>query len=114
VTSDDAHDDIASHAIERLEEHGPEPGGQFEEPMEMLAIDIPDGFDVDVQEIRHRLGLSQTEFADAYGFSVHTLRKWEQWVRRPEKPTRLLLLMIRDMPEVVHRYLHWLSERGPS
>jgi putative transcriptional regulator len=102
--------DLAKKAIERLEQQGPAPGGDYEEPMKMLPVDIPDNFDVDVQEIRQRLGLSQTEFAEAYGFSVHTLRKWEQWVRRPEKPTRLLLLMIRDMPEVVQRYLHWLSE----
>ncbi len=101
--------DIASELIERLQQAGPAPGGEFSESMVVTPIDIPDDFDIDVQAIRKRLGLSQTEFARAYGFSVHTLRKWEQGVRRPEKSTRLFLLMIRDMPELVQRYLNWLS-----
>jgi putative transcriptional regulator len=108
----DITNDLALDMIERLERAGAAPGGEFAEPIDVQSVDIPDNFDVDVKAIRERLGLSQTEFAQAYGFSVHTLRKWEQWVRRPEKPTRLFLLMIRDMPEVVQRYLHWLSEEG--
>lgn len=103
-----AHD-LAEEFIERLQQQGPAPGGEFSESMATAPIDIPDDFDIDVQAIRKRLGLSQTEFARAYGFSVHTLRKWEQGVRRPEKSTRLFLLMIRDMPELVQRYLTWLS-----
>lgn len=103
--------DIATEIIDLLQEAGPAPG-EYSESMPILPIDIPDDFDIDVQSIRKRLGLSQTQFARAYGFSVHTLRKWEQGVRRPEKSTRLFLLMIRDMPEVVQRYLNWLSARG--
>ncbi|QDG52291.1 helix-turn-helix domain-containing protein [Persicimonas caeni] len=101
--------DIAEELIERLQKQGPAPGGEFNESMAVSPIDIPDDFDIDVKSIRKRLGLSQTEFSRAYGFSVHTLRKWEQGVRRPEKSTRLFLLMIRDMPEIVQRYLNWLS-----
>ncbi len=61
--------------------------------------------EVDVAEIRANLGLSQKEFADAYGFSVYAVRKWEQWVRTPEKGTRVFLMMLRDMPQVVNAYL---------
>lgn len=61
--------------------------------------------EVDVKAIRKNLNLSQQEFADAYGFSVYAVRKWEQWVRTPEKGTRVLLMMLRDMPQVINTYL---------
>lgn len=61
--------------------------------------------EVDVAEIRKELGLSQQQFADAYGFSVYAVRKWEQWVRTPERGTRVFLMMLRDMPQVVNTYL---------
>lgn len=67
------------------------------------AFSEPD--DIDVAEIRQTLGLSQQQFADAYGFSVYAVRKWEQWVRTPEKGTRVFLMMLRDMPQVVNTYL---------
>lgn len=73
-------------------------------------IDVPipefsEPDDIDVAEIRQTLGLSQQQFADAYGFSVYAVRKWEQWVRTPEKGTRVFLMMLRDMPQVVNTYL---------
>lgn len=74
----------------------------------VTPVQIPDD-QVDIRAVRKDLGLTQKEFAEAYGFSVHTLRKWEQGVRRPEKPTRILLMLIRDMPDVVNRYLAQLS-----
>jgi putative transcriptional regulator len=76
----------------REKEHVPTP--EFGDPDE-----------VDVKAIRKDLGLSQQEFADAYGFSVYAVRKWEQWVRTPEKGTRVLLMMLRDMPQVINTYL---------
>lgn len=66
--------------------------------------------EVDVAEIRRALGMSQREFADAFGFSVYAVRKWEQWVRTPERGTRILLMMIRDMPQVVNTYLRVAEE----
>lgn len=36
----------------------------------------------DVREVRHKLGLSQREFAEMIGVSVATLRNWEQGRRR--------------------------------
>ncbi len=78
--------------------------------IDVVDVSFPDDVDVDVQAIRHRLGLSQREFARAYGFSIHTLRKWEQGVRRPEKPTRLLLMLIDEMPEEVNRRLEQVSK----
>ncbi|MFP4600427.1 MAG: helix-turn-helix domain-containing protein [Persicimonas sp.] len=87
--------------------------GAGDDAVRVHELDIPDNFTVDVKAIRQELGLSQTEFARAFGFSVHTLRKWEQWVRRPEKPTRLFLLVIREMPERVNELLHqWEEEQS--
>jgi putative transcriptional regulator len=54
-----------------------------------------------VREIRERLGMSQTRFAATFGFSVSTLRKWEQGSRHPEKPAEILLAVIAYAPEVV-------------
>lgn len=56
---------------------------------------------VDVRAIRKRLGLSQTAFANRFGFSVAAVREWEQGRRRPEQAARTLLLVIARNPQVV-------------
>ena len=61
--------------------------------------------EVDVTELRKRLGLSQGRFAATFGFSVKTVRNWEQGVRRPEGPARILLQVIEREPEAVLRAL---------
>ena len=81
-------------AVDAMRDKEPVPVPEFGEPDE-----------VDVAAIRANLGLSQQEFADAYGFSVYAVRKWEQWVRTPEKGTRVFLMMLRDMPQVINAYL---------
>lgn len=45
----------------------------------------------DIAATRHRLGLSQTEFAAWFGISPGTLRNREQGRRVPEGPARVLL-----------------------
>jgi putative transcriptional regulator len=60
---------------------------------------------VDVRAIRHRLGMSQTKFAAQFGFSVATVRNWEQGHRRPEGPSRVLLTIIERIPDEVKRAL---------
>lgn len=42
---------------------------------------------IDVKAIRTRLDMTQEEFAGRFGFSVNTLRHWEQGSRQPEGPT---------------------------
>ena len=39
---------------------------------------------IDVRAIRTKLGMTQEEFAGQFGFSVNTLRHWEQGKRQPE------------------------------
>jgi putative transcriptional regulator len=60
---------------------------------------------VDVKAIRRRLSLSQTEFARRFGFSIHTLRKWEQNGRQPEGPARAYLRVIAHDPQAVEAAL---------
>jgi DNA-binding transcriptional regulator YiaG len=45
----------------------------------------------DVADLRRLLKLSQSEFADALGISVHTLHNWEQGRRRLSGSARALL-----------------------
>jgi putative transcriptional regulator len=56
---------------------------------------------VDVGTVRANLGLSQGEFAAAFGVSVGTVRNWEQGRRRPEGPARVLLAVIDKAPKSV-------------
>jgi putative transcriptional regulator len=67
------------------------------------GVHIPE--DVDVKAIRTKLGMTQEEFAGRFGFSVNTLRHWEQGRRVPEGPTRAYLLVIDRDPKAVQRAL---------
>lgn len=60
---------------------------------------------VDVKAIRTRLDMTQEEFAACFGFSVNTLRHWEQGSRQPEGPTRAYLLVIDRAPKAVRKAL---------
>lgn len=57
--------------------------------------------EVDVGAIRRKLGLSQPEFAARFGFSVATVRDWEQQRRHPEQAARVLLMVIDKNPDAV-------------
>jgi putative transcriptional regulator len=59
----------------------------------------------DIQKARKRLGLSQDQFADAFGVSASTLRKWEQGQRAPTGAAKTLLKIIEREPEAVVRAL---------
>lgn len=60
---------------------------------------------VDVKAIRETEGLSQEAFAKRYGFTVASVRDWEQGRRRPERSARILLTLIQREPDVVRRVL---------
>ncbi len=55
----------------------------------------------DARKIRSRFGLSQIDFARLIGISVSTLRNWEQGLRRPEGPARVLLHVVAKHPDAV-------------
>jgi putative transcriptional regulator len=61
---------------------------------------------IDVKAIRAGLDMTQEIFASRFGFSVNTLRHWEQGSRQPEGPTRAYLLVIEREPKAVQKALH--------
>ncbi len=60
---------------------------------------------VDVKAIRTKLRMTQHAFAARFGFSINTLRHWEQGKRAPEGPTRAYLLVIDRAPDAVQKAL---------
>jgi putative transcriptional regulator len=60
---------------------------------------------IDVKAIRAKLGMTQEAFARQFGFSVNTLRHWEQGKRQPEGATRAYLLVIDRVPKAVQKAL---------
>ncbi len=60
---------------------------------------------VDVKNIRAQVGMSQNEFASAFGISVSTLRHWERGDRTPHGPALVLLNVVAKEPEAVLKAL---------
>jgi len=60
---------------------------------------------VDVKIIRAKTGMSQNEFASAFGISVCTLRHWERGDRTPRGPALVLLNVVAKEPKVVLKAL---------
>lgn len=60
---------------------------------------------IDVRAIRTQLKMTQEEFAARFGFSVNTLRHWEQGKRQPEGSARAYLTVISRAPKSVRRAL---------
>ena len=60
---------------------------------------------VNVRRIRTHLQMTQSEFATAFGFSLSSVRNWEQGKRVPEGPARVLLTVIAREPTAVVRAL---------
>jgi len=60
---------------------------------------------LDVKKIRSQVGMSQSEFASAFGISVSTLRHWERGDRKPHGPALVLLNVVAKEPEIVLKAL---------
>src|SRR6266404_9218842 len=72
----------------------------------VTLVHVPE---VDVREVRTKMGLSQAQFATKFGFPPATLRNWEQGRSRPDAPTRVLLAVIAKHPEAVEDVLAKVS-----
>ncbi|HET6147557.1 MAG TPA: helix-turn-helix domain-containing protein [Polyangia bacterium] len=59
----------------------------------------------DIVSLRKFVGLSQTQFAEAMGISVHTLRNWEQGRRHPDGPALGLLRIAARHPRIIRENL---------
>jgi putative transcriptional regulator len=60
---------------------------------------------IDVKNIRANIGMSQNEFASAFGISVSTLRHWERGDRTPHGPALVLLNVVAKEPKAVLKAL---------
>ena len=60
---------------------------------------------IDVKNIRAKIGMSQNEFASAFGISVSTLRHWERGDRQPRGPALVLLNVVAKETKAVLRAL---------
>src|ERR1017187_616860 len=72
------------------------------ENVRVTLVHVPE---VDVREVRTKMGLSQAQFATKFGFPPATLRNWEQGRSHPDAPTRVLLAVIAKHPEAVEDVL---------
>lgn len=61
---------------------------------------------IDVKKIREQTGLSQEKFAETYGFSLSTLKKWESYVTEPKGPAKAYLTVIKQRPNLIKDVLH--------
>lgn len=62
--------------------------------------------EIDVRGIRHKIGLTQDDFASEFGFSLSQIRDWEQLRYRPLGSDRAYLMLIDRKPDVVRRLLN--------
>ena len=56
---------------------------------------------LDVKNVRSNVGMTQNEFASAFGISVSTLRHWERGDRTPHGPALVLLNVVAKEPQAV-------------
>lgn len=56
---------------------------------------------LDVKGIRQKTGMSQQKFCATFGISLGTLRHWEQGLRTPRGPARILLQVMDKNPAAV-------------
>lgn len=56
---------------------------------------------INVKAIRENTGMSQQKFCATFGISLGTLRHWEQGLRSPRGPARVLLQVVRHNPKAI-------------
>jgi len=96
---------VGARIIEGLEQAIAWTRGENDE-VRVTLVHVPE---VDVRDVRTKMGLSQAQFAAKFGFPPATLRNWEQGRSRPDAPTRVLLAVIAKHPEAVEDVLRKAS-----
>ena len=56
---------------------------------------------INVKAIREKTGMSQQQFCATFGISLGTLRHWEQGLRSPRGPAKVLLRVVEHNPKAV-------------
>lgn len=60
---------------------------------------------IDVRKLRTKMKLSQSKFADKFGFTLDSVQNWEQGHRFPDGAARTLLTVIAHNPKAVEEAL---------
>ena len=77
------------------------------------TVDLPPHFSNErIRNTRLKMGYSQPVFAKALNVSTQTVKAWEQGTRVPDGPTRRLLEIAEEAPEVLRRKVHLPAEAG--
>ncbi|MBZ5608039.1 MAG: type II toxin-antitoxin system MqsA family antitoxin [Acidobacteriia bacterium] len=96
---------VGSRIIEGLEQAVAWTKGQNTR-VRVTVVHVPE---IDVRKVRRKMGLSQAQFANKFGFPPATLRNWEQGRAHPDAPTRVLLAVIAKHPDAVEDVLRKAS-----
>lgn len=67
--------------------------------------------EIDVRAIRRNVGMSQDDFASAFGFSLAQIRDWEQSRSRPLGGLRAYLMIIEMDPVRVVKILREMAAK---
>jgi putative transcriptional regulator len=59
----------------------------------------------EIQQLRAKAGLTQSQFAEMIGASIGTVRKWEQGLRKPSGAAKTLLRIVAHRPSIVREAL---------
>ena len=92
---------VGKDVVAGLKEAIAHAGGKIVLPAREYEVPGP----VDVRAIRARSGLSQSEFAREYGFSVRTLQEWESGGAKPPSAVRAYFTVIDRNPRAVRAAL---------
>ncbi|MBV9748465.1 MAG: helix-turn-helix domain-containing protein [Acetobacteraceae bacterium] len=101
--------DLAASRVrteEEIEAEAAEDGGAWtDEELATAVVVYPPPTAAQVRALRARLGLSQAQFAQQFGFTVDTVQQYEQGRRVPSGPASTLLRVIEAEPDAVARAL---------
>jgi putative transcriptional regulator len=67
--------------------------------------------EIDVRAIRRKVGMSQDDFASAFGFSLTQIRDWEQGRSRPLGGLRAYLMIIEMDPVRILKILRNMATK---
>lgn len=59
--------------------------------------------EVDPKAVRAKLGMSQSKFAEIFGFTLNSIKNWEIGRREPNRMARIYLKLIEKDPTAVLR-----------
>ena len=68
-----------------------------------LGVAVIEQKPVDVQKVRQSLGMTQEQFAAAFGFEEATIRNWEQGRSKPDRGHASYITVIASTPDLVRK-----------